>query len=349
MISLFILLSSYLSQIEKEVMQLENSISSFVVSIGVEKSELSMTGTVVGKNHIVTVGFIEVGEKVSIEDRFGNITKGEVIGRDPSTGIHLIKTEKDFSPPSFQTKINKGQLCYIYGNSFGCLGMIGMGFLQSPEGISFNVSVPLSPGNNGSGVFDSEGKLLGILGGKVHSPISLLYSLRTSNNFAEVIKVNYILNTVEQIKKTGVVKKAWLGVKIEKNVPLDRMGVIVKEVIKGSPAASVGIKEGDIILALNGNNISNIERLKELILIEEPGNTVVLTIIRGEKRMEVPVKLGEEKEKRLEIPLDLKIEKIIPKELIEENKEDLKEILNEKILRLSEELEELKKELEELK
>jgi S1-C subfamily serine protease len=344
---ILILLATYLSKVDEEIIRLENDISPYVVALHTEKTNLIMSGTIVEKNYIATVGFIEIGQRVNIEDKFGNISKGEVVGRDPNTGIHLIKSEKDFRTPPIQAEINKGQVCYIYGNSFGSMGMVGMGFLQSPEGITFNLSVPLSPGNNGSGVFDSQGKLLGIVGGKVNLSVFPENLFPNTNNFAEIIKVNYVLNTVEQIKKIGVVKRAWLGVNIENNTPLN-MGVVVKEVVKNSPAEKAGIKEGDIIIALNGNNISNLERLKEMILIEEPGKTVTLTIIRGKNKMEIPVKLEEAKEIGPDSSSDFKIEKITPKKFIEQ-REELKEVLKEKIRQMSEELERLKEELEKLK
>ncbi len=344
---ILIFLATYLSKVEQEIVSLEKDISPYVVTLCTKTGNLIMTGTIVGKNHIVTVGFIGIGQTVYIEDKFEKISTGEVIGRDPSTGIHLIRAEKDFRIPSAGKEIKKGQICYIYGNSFGCMGMIGMGFLQSPEGISFNLSVPLSPGNNGAGVFDFKGKLLGIVGGRVNRPIFPENIFRNANNFAEVIKINYILNSVEQIKRIGVVKRAWLGVVIENNAPLN-MGVVVSEVINKSPAKAAGINKGDIIIALNGNNIRHLESLKEMVLIEEPGNTITLKIIRGENKMEIPVKLAEIKTAESRSSSDFKIEKITPKKFIEQ-KEQLKEALMEKILRVSEELEELKKELEKLK
>jgi serine protease Do len=344
---ILILLATYLSKVEQEILNLERDISPYVISLRTNRENLIMTGTIVEKNHIVTVGFIEIGQKVQIEDKFEKTTTGEVIGRDPSTGIHLIKTEKKFEAPLVQKEIKQGQICYMYGNSYGSIGLTGMSFLQSPEGISFNLSIPLSPGNNGAGVFDSEGKLLGIVGGCVNRPVSLQNIFRNNNNFAEVIKISYVFNTVEQIKKIGWVKRAWLGVIIENNAPLN-LGVIVKEVIKNSPAESAGIKKGDIIIALNGNNIPHLERLQEMILIEEPENTVTLRIIRGKNKMEIPVKLGELKNNKPESSPDFKIEKITPKKFTE-TKEQLKEFLTERILHLSEELEELKGELEKLK
>jgi len=344
---ILILLSTYLSRIDQEIVNLEKNISSYVVSLCTEDENLIMTGTVVEKNYIATVGFIGIGQTVKIGDKFGNTFKGEVIGRDPSSGIHIIRVTKDFDTPTIQKEIKQGQMCYIHGNSFGSMGFIGMGFLQSPEGISFNLSVPLSPGNNGAGVFDSEGRLLGIVGGCVNRTAFPENLFSQNKNFAEVIKIQYILNTLEQIKRIGVVKRAWLGVTIVNNAPIN-MGVIVKEVIKDSPAEKAGIKKGDIIIAVNGNNIPHLERLKEMILIEEPENTINLKIIRGDKKLEIPVKLEEIKEDKAGIPRDFKIEKITPKEFAE-SKEKIQDVLTEKILKLTKELEKIKEDLEKLK
>lgn len=344
---LLILLSTYLSKIDQEIVKLEKDISPYVVSLRTDNGNMIMTGTVVEKNHIATVGFIGIGQTVHIEDKYGNLSKGEVVGRDPSTGIHLIRVEKDFKISPVRKEVKQGQVCYVHGNSFGSMGLIGIGFLQSPEGISFNLSIPLSPGNNGAGVFGAEGKLLGIVGGCVNRSVFPENLFSHNKNFAEAIKINYILNTVEQIKRIGVVKRAWLGVTVVNNTPLN-MGVIVKEVIKDSPAETAGIKKGDIIISVNGNNIPHLERLKEMILIEEPGNTITLKIIRGENKLEIPVTLEEIKGDKTGIPRDFKIEKITPKEFAE-SKEKIQDVLTEKILKLTKELEALKEELEKLK
>ncbi|MEJ2355908.1 MAG: PDZ domain-containing protein [candidate division WOR-3 bacterium] len=344
---ILILLSTYLSRIDQEIINLERNVSSYIVSLCTDNENLIMTGTIVDKNHIATVGFIDIGQTVKIEDKFGKTYKGEVIGRDPSTGIHLIRATKEFNAPQVRKEIKQGQICLLHGNSFGSMGLIGIGFLQSPEGISFNLSVPLSPGNNGAGVFDTEGRLLGIVGGCVNRSVFPENLFNQNKNFAEVIKIQYILNTLEQIKRIGVVKRAWLGVTIVNNAPLN-MGVIVKEVIKDSPAEKAGIKKGDIIISVNGNNIPHLERLKEMILIEEPGNTINLKIIRGDKKLEIPVKLEEIKEDKTGLPRDFKIEKITPKEFAE-SKEKIQDVLTEKILNLTKELEKIKEDLEKLK
>jgi len=348
MIILFLLLSTYLTEVDNEVRHLEDKISPYVVNVHTQEGNISMTGTVIDPNHIVTVCFLKQGEPLQLEDKYGNLMKGKTIGRDPVTGVTLIKTEQIFRAPPVIEKLDKGQLCYVYGNSFGKMGMIGMGFIQSPEGISFNLSIPLSPGNNGAGVFDVSGHLLGIVGGRVNRPGFLYNWNNVSNpgNFAEIIKVEYLLNTSKQIKKMGVVKRGWLGL-VVRDAP-GNMGVMVGEIVEGSPADSSNIQEYDLIIALNGNNIPNLERFKEMVLSQSPGETVTLTIIRRKKRLEIPIRL-KERESGIDwerLAPDFRIEKITPKQF-EDSKEKVIEKLTEQILRLSKEIELLKKQMEE--
>ena len=345
---LLILMSTYLSEVDKEVRRLEDKVSPYVVSVHTHKGDISMTGTVIDAHSVVTVCFVREGEPLQIEDKYGNLSRAKSRGRDPVTGITLIETEETFNTPIISENLEKGQLCYAYGNSFGKMGIIGMGFIQSPEGISFNLSIPLSPGNNGAGVFDVNGRLLGIIGGRVSSP-GFLYNLggiTNPGNFAEVIKVEYMLNTIGQIREMGTVKRGWLGI-VGRNAP-GGMGIIVDEIIIGSPAKTSGIQKHDLIIALNGNNISDFERFKEMLLSQSPGDTVRITIIRRKSRLEILVQLEERKSgidwERL--APDFRIEKITPKQF-EEGRERVKEEIMKQLLRLSEEIESLKKQIEE--
>ncbi len=345
---LLIILSTYLGEVDKEVRRLEDKVSTYVVSVHTYEGDISMTGTVIEPNYVVTVCFVREEEPLQIEDKFGNLTQAKSIGRDPTTGVTLVKAEKDFRTPPLYQKLENGQLCYVYGNSFGKMGMIGMGFIQSPEGISFNLSIPLSPGNNGAGVFDVDGRLIGIVGGRVTHTGYLYnwYGFANPGNFAEIIKVEYLINTIDQIKNLGTVKRGWIGL-VGRNA-LGGMGVIVEEIIEGSPASTSGIKEHDLIIALNGNNISDMERFKETVLAQSPGDTVRITIIRRKKRLEIPVRLEESKSgidwERL--APDFSVEKITPKQF-EEEQESLKGGYLEHLLRLTEEIESLKKRIEE--
>lgn len=345
---LLLILSTYLGEVDKEIRRLEDKISPLIVTVHTHEGNISMTGTVIDANNIVTVCFLREGEPLQIEDKYGNLSRAKSIGHDPVTGITLIETEENFNLPIISKNLGKGQLCYVYGNSFGKIGIIGLAFIQSPEGISFNLSIPLSPGNNGAGVFDVNGNLLGIVGGKVSSP-GFPYNLggiTNTGNFAEVIKVEYILNTVKQIKESGTVRRGWLGI-YGRNAP-GGMGILVEDIVKGSPAERAGIQKHDFIIALNGNNISDFDRFKEMVLSQSPGDTVRITIIRRKSRLEFKVQLEERKGgidwERL--APDFRVEKITPKQF-EEGREKLKEEILQRLIRLSEEIESLKNQIEE--
>ncbi len=173
-----------------------------------------------------------------------------------------------------------------------------------------------------------------------------LGGITNTGNFAEVIKVEYILNTVKQIKESGTVRRGWLGI-YGRNAP-GGMGILVEDIVKGSPAERAGIQKHDFIIALNGNNISDFDRFKEMVLSQSPGDTVRITIIRRKSRLEFKVQLEERKGgidwERL--APDFRVEKITPKQF-EERREKLKEEILQRLIRLSEELESLKNQIEE--
>lgn len=343
-----IILSTYLGRVEEDVLNLEEKISDYVVTVHYRNFGMTMTGTAISENRIVTVGYMTEGDPVHIEDQYGNIFGGRVKGRDPSTGIHLIEVDNKIEFPPIRNEVRSGQICYVYGNSFGSMGIVGMGFLQSPHGISFNLSIPLSPGNNGAAVFNSEGELLGIIGGLVRRSGFSGEMSAWSSNFAEVIKSNYILNTAKQIGEMGTVKRAWIGLML-RDAP-GNMGVIIERVVENSPGERAGLKNNDLIIAMNGNNIRDMERFKELLFSHEPGEKVVLSVIRRKRELEIPVKLTEGNNNggpgEYE---DFSIEKITPGKFKETRGISTEEEIIRKMIELSSEIERLKKEIKRLK
>lgn len=346
---LLILLSSYISQLDGDIRSLEREISSYSLTVHTQNEKLTMSATVYEANYLLTVCFLQDGQPLIIEDRYGKLSRGTTQGRDPSTGLTLIKTEKNFPVPAYADNPERGQLCLVYGNSFGNVGLVGMGYLQSPLGISFNLSIPLSPGNNGAGVFNAEGELMGVVGGRVNRTgfLSDMEGVMYSGNFAEIISIQYIKKAVKQIKEKGTVKRGWIGI-VGRDSP-GNMGVIIERVVDNSPAKKYGLAPHDLIIAVNGNNISGLERFKEITLSQSPGDTMDITLIRGRNRMEKQIILRE-RERGVDwesVAPDFKVEKITPKKF-EESKTDEKEEILKQLIRLSREIELLRKKLREL-
>ena len=96
---------------------------------------------------------------------------------------------------------------------------------------------------------------------------------------------------VEDLKDDGKVSRVWVGVSLD--TLADNEGTVVRGVFPGTPAADAGLEVGDIILSLDGNDIGDSAELVRQIGMHPPGRQVVLNVRRGDRSLEVPVKLGE--------------------------------------------------------
>jgi len=108
------------------------------------------------------------------------------------------------------------------------------------------------------------------------------------------------VNSYNQIIKSGKVSRGAIGIQFarEDNPSLLKVygasnGVFVSQVTPNGPAAKAGVQVSDVILAVNGRNITTGEQLVEMISAAQPGSTVDLKVLRDGKTMTVPVKIGD--------------------------------------------------------
>jgi len=293
---IFILLSSILGSLEQELINLGKNISPYVLTVKSSKGIAS--ATVVGKRELVTVGGYDEGENVRLETVTGKFIKGKVQGYDEYSGMVLIITNSDLMVPRFSTGIENGALGFVFGNSLGRLGLIGFGTIDVPNSMRLRITIPLNPGNNGAGVFDPKGRLIGIIGGKLGSsdvfgdvlPPNTL-GLFTSSNIGVIIPVMELRRMAQKIEKQGSIRRAWLGVSIRNRE--EGSGVYVINVVKGSPAEMYGIKPGDIIEEVSGKKVFDSIDFRTLILSKGAGEKVALKVRRNNSVINIEVKLGE--------------------------------------------------------
>jgi S1-C subfamily serine protease len=87
---------------------------------------------------------------------------------------------------------------------------------------------------------------------------------------------------------TGV-KGAFIGAKFSN----ENDGLLISDIVKDSPAAKAGMKEGDVVSGLNGTDVRDHESFLPMLATHKPGDTITLTIRRGKEYLDVPVVLGE--------------------------------------------------------
>ena len=148
----------------------------------------------------------------------------------------------------------------------------------------------INPGNSGGPLINKKGEVIGINSVKITSAEGIGFA----------IPINIIKPIIEKLKQNGTFNEASIGVfaydskigKIIDQASKFDSGIYVASVNPGSSAYYSGIKIGDIITKIDDIEINKLSKLREYIYTKEPGDTVLLTIQRNQKEMQIEVKLG---------------------------------------------------------
>ena len=259
-------------------------------------------GLVLTNNHVVE-GAVTL--KVRLDD--GRAFDGEVLGRDPLTDVALVKLKGKFEALPFvklgdSTAMKVGDWAVAIGNPFGLAQSVSAGIISALDrqiGASrydqfLQTDAAINPGNSGGPLFNLRGEVIGmntaIIGGQNGAGTGIGFAVPSS-----LIKA-----VLPQLEKTGTVTRGWLGVGIQDVSPAlsralmlpARDGALITGVNEGSPAQKGGLKEEDVVLAIDGEKVNSSTTLTRIIALKRPDATVALQVVRAGKPTEVKVKLG---------------------------------------------------------
>jgi serine protease Do len=155
------------------------------------------------------------------------------------------------------------------------------------------IDAAVNRGNSGGPTFNLDGEVVGVN--------TAIYSPSGGNvGIAFAVPARTAADVVTQLKSSGSVTRGWLGVKIQ-NIDQDvaaslglseSKGALVTEVTSPGPAAEAGIRNGDAILAVNGQRIDDSRDLARKIATIAPNSKVDVRVLRGQKEQSISVKLG---------------------------------------------------------
>jgi serine protease Do len=256
-------------------------------------------GYIITNNHVI-------GDASEVEVRLSDKTKliAQVIGKDPDTDLALLKVTAGRPLPSARfgdsSTVKVGQWVLAVGNPFGLDRTVTLGVVSGIGRENVNLSryenfiqtdASINPGNSGGPLFNLRGEVIGIN--------TAIINFAQGIGFA--IPSNMAKQVIEQLRARGKVVRGWLGVGIQPLTPelakkfgvTEGEGVLVNEVFEKDPAASAGIKPGDIIVKIDGVIVDSPNKLSRLIGILPPGAISKIEVVRDLKSILLDVPLTE--------------------------------------------------------
>ncbi len=272
--------------------------------------------------HILTnFHLIENAYSLFVVDSFGKKYNAKIVGTDPATDVAILKIEgkKDIKPLKLgdSDHLLIGQKVLAIGNPYGLDNTLTVGVISALNRSLPNPSLELSrnviqtdaavnPGSSGGPLIDSKGEVIGINTAMVGEG---------AQNIGFAIPINVVKRIIPQLLEKGHSTRPWLGFTgMEIDERLARLfgikvthGVLVEQVVPGSPAWEAGIRAGekvipfgedtivlggDIICGMNGEPVEKVIDIVSRLSRLNPGEKVIFDILRDGKKIKIAVTLG---------------------------------------------------------
>ena len=268
---------------------------------------ISSDGYIVTNNHVV-----DGADELTVTLNDNQEYSARIIGTDKTTDLALIKiTGKNFPAIAIANSddIKVGEWVLAVGNPLGLNNTVTAGIVSAKarslgaNGVEsfIQTDAAINAGNSGGALVNTRGELVGIN--------AMLYSQTGSySGYGFAIPTAIMNKVIDDLKKYGIVQRAMIGIqggnvkdyvdskKEEgKDIDLGTMeGIYVAKVVDDGAAADAGIKEGDVIVAADGQKVTRMAELQEIIAKKHPGDKITLTYLRDKKKTTKTVLLKNE-------------------------------------------------------
>ena len=265
---------------------------------------VSADGYIITNHHVV-----DGAEDIKVDLTDGRTLDAKLVGSDPPSDLAVLKVNQTglpFLTPGDSDKVRVGDVALAIGNPLDVGQTVTMGIIsakgRSTPGTGsgnfedfLQTDAPINRGNSGGALVNTNGELIGInsqiIGGMSGGNIGIGFA----------IPANMVRSVMDQLIKTGTVRRGQLGITVRR-VDSDMAqalgmsetkGIIVNSVVAGSAAERAGIRQGDVIIALNGSPVNETNAFRNQIASMGPGAQVTLTILRDNREQKIAATLGE--------------------------------------------------------
>ena len=246
-------------------------------------------GHVVTNNHVVKDA---TDIQVTLAD--GRKLPAKIVGVDPKTDLAVLQVNAGSPLPHLalgdSDAVRVGDWVVAVGNPFGLGGTVTAGILsargrqigEGPYDDFLQIDAPINRGNSGGPLFAQDGTVIGV-NTAIYSPSG------GSVGIGFAIPSSVVKQVVSQLESTGHVARGWLGVSAQAvspamasalHLPTAATGALVAEVEPNSPAAAAGVKSGDVITHIGGQDVKDPRELARIVAALHSGSDQPLTVYR---------------------------------------------------------------------
>jgi S1-C subfamily serine protease len=307
------------------VVNITSRVMTFDFFYGTVPQEGQGSGFVIDKDGHILTNYHVIADAQAVEVTLHNHKKykATIVGSDRAHDLAIIQIKAaDLQPIVLgdSTNLQVGQKVYAIGNPFGLAGTLTQGIVssirqvQEPNGPiieeAIQTDAAINPGNSGGPLLNFHGEVIGI------NTIIASNGAAQSSGIGFAIPINTAKAVVNDLVTLGRVRRPALGVR---TIPIDPelaedmklaadYGLLIVQAVPGGSADRAGLRGGseraylgnmpimiggDLIVAIDGERIESQQNLAQMMNKHRAGDTVKVTIFRGNKKLDVPVVLGE--------------------------------------------------------
>ncbi len=255
-------------------------------------------GHIITNNHVV-----DQVDEIEVQLSDGRTKKARLVGADSQLDVAVLKIDDPGVKPlklADSDTVQPGDFVLAIGNPFGLQETVTDGIISwkgRPNSTDFRgdllqTNAAINPGNSGGPLINLRGEVVGI-------NEQIVSSSGGSQGIGFAIPSNTVRTALESVLKHGRIIRGYLGIVSRASQPeqqngADNEGVVIDQVMRGSPAAQAQLQPGDLIRKFNGRDVQNIVALRNMVGQTELNKNVELEIVRDGKPLKVTTQIKEQ-------------------------------------------------------